>query len=191
MMEFSSESLTELRIKHCRLLGDYQQWCPQSPTCTGSDQSLSVLELFRPSESFDVVNFQKLFVSGKLRDLSICEASGLQGDIYGLATASMSPSKAVSNVLGDGLPKSVDGNSLGVVPTPNSIGGGAIDETSSLAATEMLGGRAIDRILLDFIERSRNGGSDEYGFPPTLNAFQRKLVPRYTSAPPRTRKCAS
>lgn len=174
-MMVSSESLTEMRIKYCRLLGDYQRWI-QSPTC--SIQALSVLELFRPSESFDIFNFQELFIKGKLRDVSICEASGLRGDICLLNSSS--PRKTVSEALKGAVPDEPGNeNFVGDLSTQTSalrVVGGAIDETSSLAATKMLGGRAIERILLDFIENARNGGNDEYGFPPTLNAFQRKLV---------------
>jgi hypothetical protein len=128
MMDYSSESLTELRIKHCRLLGDYQQWFESSA------ESLSVLELIRPSESFNVPNFQRLFVEGKLRDISICEASGLQGDICGLLS---SPRKAVSDMIkGRSIPKVEGEKFMGSPPSQTSnlrLGGGSIDETSTLA----------------------------------------------------------
>lgn len=125
-----------------------------------------MLELSRPSSSFNIQSIQILFDNKRrLRDVAIHDASGLRG--YICAQASLVPNVPQD----DGLAELVSSQA-----SISRIGGGAIDEASSLASTEILGGRGIERILINFVEISRNGGNTEYGFPPTLNGFQRKLV---------------
>jgi len=162
MVDAASHSLTELRVRQCRSLGAFSQWYRG----TASFHPLSVLELSRPSSSFNIPSFQILFDNKRrLRDVAIHDASGLQGYICG--QASLVPDVPQD----DGLAELVSSQA-----SISRIGGGAIDEASSLASTEILGGRGIERILINFVESSRNGGNTEYGFPPTLNGFQRKLV---------------
>uniref|UniRef100_A0A7S1YQ46 R3H domain-containing protein n=1 Tax=Ditylum brightwellii TaxID=49249 RepID=A0A7S1YQ46_9STRA len=185
-------SLTSLRLNHCRSLGDATQWIATTPNIF---HPLSVLHLRRPCHSFDASTLQAIFadrqqqqgkkvattrngennrfVSG-LRDLIIDHAPGLIGVICAPAHSSGGGAKS------DGVSFSPSFKH----PSNSRLGVGAIDEeinggsgNNNTLSKGLLGVQGIERILSNFVESARNGsGGEEYGFPPTLSSYQRKLV---------------
>lgn len=121
---------------------------------------LSVLHFFRPSPKFETGTFEALFPADQedghigqhnsyLRDLRVESASGLRGVLCQTNFGQPTLSNSASR-----------------------LGVGALDEESK--QSELLGLQGIQRMLNSFINRSQPG--DEFGFPPTLNSYQRRLV---------------
>mmetsp|Transcript_3143 Transcript_3143/g.4936 ORF Transcript_3143/g.4936 Transcript_3143/m.4936 type:complete len:1566 (-) Transcript_3143:77-4774(-) len=151
----STRCLTSLRFHQCRALGDYLEWKNDKTFCP-----LSVLHFFRPSPKFETSTFEALFPDNEeerqigqkcsyLRDLRIESASGLRGVLCRTKSGQSTLSRSASR-----------------------LGLGALDEESEHSA--LLGLQGIQRMLESFVNRSRPG--DEFGFPPTLNSYQRRLV---------------
>ena len=134
-------------------------------------QPLSVLQLYRPSTSFDISNMQSLFLDMEsvpsdsvshckvLRDLIVHRAVGMKG----ILCASVSSGAGVDRQKSYTFTRHASSSRLGP---------GAIDDENE----ELMGTRHIERILHESIEAAWRGGPVRYQFPPTLNSYQRRLV---------------
>ncbi|GMI04296.1 hypothetical protein TrVE_jg1528 [Triparma verrucosa] len=163
----SIHSLISLRLKKCHGLGDVSYWLGNS-----GFRPLCVVDLFKPSPAFDLHALRYLLEAAyDLRDLNIEYSSGLEGTICGGADlfAQESPNEInttpLSNLSLD------DAHSH----TKSTLGCGAMDEsTGDGVDAEHLGVRGIQRTLHHFVNNA--SFQQEYGFPPTLSSYQRKIV---------------
>ena len=140
------------------------------------------MDLEKPSASFDLLTLCYLLESASnLRELRITHASGL-GEVI---CATAAPTLSDTNILGMSTVSLTPNSNLLSTPSTNgtsafspesalhsnsALGAGAMDEEVG----EHLGLRGIQRILHDFVNNGSAG--QDYGFPPTLSAYQRKIV---------------
>ncbi|GMH83768.1 hypothetical protein TL16_g09710 [Triparma laevis f. inornata] len=163
----SIHSLISLRLKKCHGLGDVSYWLRNS-----GFRPLCVVDLFKPSPAFDLNALQYLLNNAyDLRDLNIEYGEGLEGticnkmDMFSQESPNDLNTTVVSNISLDDA----------VSHTKSTLGCGAMDETGGEGDdAEHLGVRGIQRTLHHFVNNA--SFQQEYGFPPTLSSYQRKIV---------------
>uniref|UniRef100_A0A7S4J1Q1 RanBP2-type domain-containing protein n=1 Tax=Odontella aurita TaxID=265563 RepID=A0A7S4J1Q1_9STRA len=165
----AGQSLTSLRLNQCRSLGDVNEW--KDPV--SAFHPLSVLHIRQPSPALDCLALQTLFsghcaqdavLACSLRDLIVKNAPGVKG-ILCASPKSSNHTTQEQGFMDEELANHLSQSSAMFLP------GGIDEEVADLQSS-----RGVERVLLSFVNRSRAGGSDELGFPPTLTSYQRKLV---------------
>jgi hypothetical protein len=167
LMNHAHASLTSLRINDCRGCGDVVSWLGIS-----SARPLALVELSKVGALFDNDSLKYLLENAKhLRELTVSGGTGMSGLLCGQHS---------NGVVGEGvflgspaLHATASSGSVDPIPfsLSSSLGAGAMNEDS---AGEHVGLRSIQRTLHDFVNNANVG--QEYGFPPTLSGYQRRLV---------------
>lgn len=140
---------------------------------------LCIVNLYKPSDSFDLSALQYLIETATdLRDLKVEFAAGLDGAICGPnPLASPPPDQGLSSPIPQAnitpLSNASSTNTAFSSEHRSTLGNGAMDENLD-GRYEHLGLRGIQRTLHDFANNATY--RQEYGFPPTLSSYQRKLV---------------
>ena len=188
-------SVNILRLRSCRALGDCICWLSN----TGF-RPLCVLDLEKPGPSFDLPALRYLLENAtNMKELKITDAAGLadaicestdQADFSShQLTHDEGGSHYATNIIGvPTFDAALASTAALSISSPGSAayaaegGGGGSSSASTLGTgamhgleqAEHLGLRSIQRTLHNFINTASL--DQEYGFPPTLSSFQRKMV---------------